>query len=265
MRRVALIHWNAAEAVKRAATLRRVGLRVSLPSLRSAAGRRALFATPPDVFVIDLFRLPSEGCAVAALIRQRTSTRRVPIVFAGGDPERTARARRLLPDAVFTDWGRIRSALRAALANPPANPVVPGTMDQYAGAPLQKKLLIRADSTLALLGAPAGFERTLGTLPVGVRLQRHARGPARTVVLFVRSRTELDRRLRTAVEAMDEKGALWIAWPKRSSGVVTDLTQSVIRACGLAAGLVDYKISMIDQTWSALCFARRGRRGRRRS
>jgi hypothetical protein len=62
---------------------------------------------------------------------------------------------------------------------------------------------------------------------------------------------------------MGDPGALWVVWPKKASGVATDLGQQEVRAFGLAAGLVDYKIAAIDATWSGLCFARRKRRGGR--
>jgi hypothetical protein len=212
---------------------------------------------PPEAFVVDLSRRPSEGLAIAIELRRLAATRRVPIVLAGGDPDKMARAERLLPDAVFTEWSRIRTALRQAIKNPPADPIVPGTMDAYSGTPLPRKLGIQPGTAVALLGAPAGFERTLGTLPEGVRLRRHGRGTADMTVFFAKSRAELDRRLRGLVRATTEGTSLWIAWPKQASGVVSDLSEKVVRATGLAAGLVDFKICAIDETWSGLRFTRR--------
>ncbi|UCF69543.1 MAG: DUF3052 domain-containing protein [Acidobacteriota bacterium] len=130
-------------------------------------------------------------------------------------------------------------------------------MAGYSGTPLPKKLGIKPDSTVALLGAPRDFERTLGMLPEGVKLRRQARGRAERVLLFVSARAELARRFPAAVRAMADGGGLWIVWPKKSSGVSTDLSQTEVRGYGLARGLVDYKICAIDETWSGLLFARR--------
>jgi hypothetical protein len=130
-------------------------------------------------------------------------------------------------------------------------------LDGYSGTPLPKKLGVRAGAVVTLLGAPPGFERKLGALPEKVRLKRQARGKANLIVLFLKSRAELDRRFPVAARALAEGGGLWIAWPKKASGVTTDLTQATVRRFGLGAGFVDYKICAIDETWSGLLFARR--------
>jgi hypothetical protein len=130
-------------------------------------------------------------------------------------------------------------------------------MDAYSGRPLAGKLGITAGDVVALVNAPEGFADTLGELADGVRLRWQARGPARIVILFARSRADLRRRFAAAVRAVAEGGSLWIAWPKKSSGLGTDLAQQQVRAFGLDAGWVDYKICSIDPTWSGLRFARR--------
>jgi hypothetical protein len=132
-------------------------------------------------------------------------------------------------------------------------------MAGYSGTPLSRKLGTKPDSVIVLLGSPPGFEDRLDPLPEGVRVRRQARGRARVVLLFARSIADLRRRFPSAVRTMEERGALWLVWPKRSSGVPTDLSPSVLREIGLGAGLVDYKIAAIDETWSGLCFARRRR------
>ena len=126
----------------------------------------------------------------------------------------------------------------------------------YSGTPLPKKLGIKPDSVVALVGAPAGFEKTLGELPAGAVLRRNARRPAHLTLCFVRTRAELGRRIRALARAAAQ-GGLWICWPKKASGVPTDLTESVVRERGLAAGLVDFKVCAVDATWSGLRFARR--------
>jgi len=179
-----------------------------------------------------------------------------------GPADKVARVRALLPDAAYTDWGRLRGVLRTTLRAPRRARVVPGPMAGYAGVPLPRKLGIKPGSTVALRGAPAGFARTLGRLPDGARLSRGARG-ADITMLFVRSRAELSRRLPGAARALGTGQGLWIAWPKQASGRRTDLTQQRVRDAGLARGMVDYKICAIDATWSGLLFARRRREAAR--
>jgi hypothetical protein len=178
-------------------------------------------------------------------------------VFVDGEAAKVERVRKLLPDAVYTSWSRIRSSLKQAIAQPPAEPVATeSTLAGYSGTPLAKKLGIKPDYVVALVGAPEGFEQTLGELPAGVVLRRQARGHCDLVVWFCKSQAELKRRVERLGE-LAGPGGLWIAWPKQASDISTDLTQAKVRATGLAAGLVDYKIAAIDATWSGLRFTRR--------
>jgi hypothetical protein len=125
----------------------------------------------------------------------------------------------------------------------------------YSGTPLPKKLGIKPDHRIALLNAPDGFETdTLGELPPGVTVRHRARGPLDVIVAFVRSRSQLGRGLEAWRAALDPAGGLWIAWPKQSSGVETDLSDGAVRQSGLATGLVDIKVCAIDATWSGLRF-----------
>lgn len=259
MQRIRLIHEKAPEAVKGTATLRAAGYTVAAGALTPAVLRR-LRTDPPAAVVIDLTRAPSRGRDIAVALRTYRSTRPVPIVFAGGEPTKTAPIKKLLPDAVYTTWARIRSALKRAIASPPAHPVVPGSVfAAYAGVPLIKKLGIKPGSVVGLLGAPKGFHRTLGALPARAVLRRDPRGRCDLVVWFVTSRKDLDRGIgRVAVLA--GRGGLWIAWPKKASGMTTDVTQAAVRAVGLAAGLVDYKVCAIDATWTGLRFTHRAAR-----
>ena len=127
----------------------------------------------------------------------------------------------------------------------------------YSGTALVRKLGIRPGARLGLLGAPARFEVTLGKLPQGVAVRRRASGPLDVIVAFHAHRGELERRLPALRAALDLDGGLWIAWPKRASGVETDITEKVVRELGLAAGLVDNKVCAIDETWSGLRFVYR--------
>jgi hypothetical protein len=259
MTRVFLVHRKPVEAAERARSLQRAGHEVRVRILADQTELRKLIEDPPDAFVIDLDRTPSHGRDLALWLRQRKATRHVPIVFAGGDPVKVARVRELLPDAGYATWSRVRGELARALRNPPADPVVKNVLSGYSGTALPKKLGIKAGTTVALLGAPPDFEKTLGRLPDGVRLRHAARGRPDRIVLFVRSVAELARRFPVAARALAPGGGLWIAWPKKASGLETDLTPKHVRDFGLDREFVDYKICAIDETWSGLQFARRRR------
>ncbi len=255
MHRIRLVHWNAGEARQLAAKLETAGYRVDSTPLTAAL--KKMRHSPPDAVVIDLSRLPGQGRDVALAVRKYKDTRRLPLVMVEGDPEKVERMKTLIPDAVYTNWGRIRSALKQAIANPPVDPRVPtSTLEGYAGTPLPKKLGIRTDYRVQLLGAPPGFGETLGKLPPGARLSQG--GGADLIVWFVKKRDAVERRIEKLGERAG-RGGLWVVWPKRASGIETDLTQAVVRKIGLARGLVDYKIASIDSRWTGLRFTRRKR------
>ena len=125
----------------------------------------------------------------------------------------------------------------------------------YSGTPLPKKLGIKPGQRVALLRAPpkASTPRS-ASCPEGVALRRTARGPLDVIVSFTDTQRDLRRRFATLARALDPAGGLWIAWPKRASGVPTDLDGNIVREVGLAAGLVDNKVCAIDETWSGLRF-----------
>ncbi|MGQ0805535.1 MAG: DUF3052 domain-containing protein [Actinomycetota bacterium] len=123
----------------------------------------------------------------------------------------------------------------------------------YSGTPLPKKLGIKEESRLAIVGeVPKGFDRTLGKLPPGVEVRHQARGRVDVIVCFVTRRAELARRFPGLKRTLEPDGGLWIAWPKRASGVPTDMTEDVVREIGIPGGLVDNKVCAIDETWSGL-------------
>jgi hypothetical protein len=132
-----------------------------------------------------------------------------------------------------------------------------GTSAGYSGTPLPRKLGIKPQARLGLIGAPPGFDEVLGDLPPGVSVHRRLRGTFDVLVAFVRTRSELERRLPALKQALDQAGGLWVAWPKRSSGVATDLSDGTVRDVGLGIGLVDNKVCAIDTTWSGLRFVYR--------
>jgi hypothetical protein len=134
-----------------------------------------------------------------------------------------------------------------------------GAVDQspmagYSGTPLLQKLGIKPASRLGLLNAPGGFDQLLGDLPAGVRTTRRLAGSLDVALYFSRARADLAARFAALARAIAPAGALWVAWPKKSSGVQSDLDENVVRAIGLEQGLVDVKVCAIDDVWSGLKF-----------
>lgn len=127
----------------------------------------------------------------------------------------------------------------------------------YSGTPLLKKLGVKEGSRFALIKPPAGFVDSLPDLPAGATLTQRGSGKADVIVWFIKSSAELAG-IASAIQRMpDGGGMLWVAWPKKASGVQTDLTEDVIRGAALRAGLVDTKVCAIDETWSGLRLSRR--------
>ena len=126
----------------------------------------------------------------------------------------------------------------------------------YSGTPLPKKLGIRPGARVALVSPPAGFGAELVPLPEHVEFPR-GRAELDLALLFAASRAQLAKQFPVATKRIVEGGKLWIAWPKKTSGVATDLSEDLVRTFGLAQGWVDYKVCAINATWSGHAFARR--------
>jgi len=126
-------------------------------------------------------------------------------------------------------------------------------MAGYSGTPLAQKLGIKVGHRVALLGAPADFHTVL-SLPAGVSLERTLGGkkPFDVIVLFAMAERDLARRFVPTAKRLQPNGGLWVAWPKKASGVATDVTENTVRGVALAAGLVDNKVCAVDDTWSGL-------------
>jgi hypothetical protein len=256
--RVHLVHWNPVEAREHAAALTALGHRVTyLPEVTGTPLMRALRSGDAEVFLIDLSRRPSHGREVGMALRSSPATRHRPIVFAGGDPEAVAHLRGLLPDAVFTTWGRVKTALPRALTRQPAAPIVPPDA-LYAGRSLGQKLGLAAGEIVAVVNGPTGVAGLLAPLPAGARLTAAPSATAHRFLWFVRSRKDLHQALGT-LEALVTTQVAWLAWPKTASGVTTDLNGNTVREAALASGFVDFKICSVDATWSGLALKRRRR------
>jgi hypothetical protein len=253
---VRLICWKEDRAGELAAELETAGFAVKSGVL-DGPSLRALGQSPPDAVVIDLGRLPAQGRDVGVMLRTTARSRHTPLVFIDGAEDRVARTLEVLPDAVYTPRDDMASALRQAIGDPPKDPVVPpSNFAGYSGTPLPKKLGIKPESMLSLVDAPEDFETTLGELPAGVSVVHRADSSAGVTLWFLGSIADLHKGIVRLGEIAGD-GRLWVCWPKKASGIVTDITQNEVRSTGLASGLVDFKICAIDATWSGLCFTRR--------
>lgn len=127
-------------------------------------------------------------------------------------------------------------------------------MAGYSGTPLAQKLGIKPGHRVALLGAPADFESWLDGLDDSFKISRRLAAACDVIVFFPKGEPDLRRRFDAIANSLTPAGGFWIAWPKRSSGVPTDLTEDIIRAIGLEAGLVDNKVCAVSDVYSGLRF-----------
>ena len=129
--------------------------------------------------------------------------------------------------------------------------IIPMAQAGYSGTPLPQKLGIKEGHKVSLINAPPGFAKTtLGTLPTAATVGKTA--PFDVIVVFVKKRAELVAQIESCRPRMQQAAGLWIAWPKKASGVATDITEQTIRDVALPTGLVDNKVCAIDDVWSGL-------------
>jgi hypothetical protein len=254
---VRLVSWNPDAAREHTRAIKQAGFTVDASVLRTSGLIGQFRDHPPAVILIDLDRLPSHSRAVAIVVHSGKSTRHIPIVFAGGLEEKVKTAREQAPWAIFTDWPGAPAELKKALKKR----VTPGSekpyMSHYSSSSLVKKLGFKPDMRTALLGAPEGFEDQLGDLPEGVEFESKVSAKTKMAIWFVRSLRELAAETDYLSARLPEGASVWIVYPKRTSRFKVDFTQYDVRAAGLAAGLVDYKICAVDSDWTGLKFARK--------
>ena len=125
-------------------------------------------------------------------------------------------------------------------------------MAGYFGTPLPQKLGIKPGLMVVTINAPANYRRLLGQLPDHVNFSNRVTANSMFVHLFTSKRNELQRRLSILRNKLSDNGAVWVSWPKKSSGISTDVTEDVIREIALPLGFVDIKVCAVDETWSGL-------------
>ncbi len=264
MKTVRLIHWNEDEGLERQQQLEALGVDAAFDFGDGVFVLRQIRSGPPDAVVIDLSRMPSHGREVAHALRSAKATRHLPIVFVDGEPEKVKKTKLLLPDATFTTWGRIKTALPKAIARPIKNPVIPD--HNVWGKPTVAKLGVKPGFKVALLGSPKGFADTLAPLPAKVTFTARPDRDADIYICFARTAPELLAHLVGVGDAADppsrrfggtSRQTLWLAWPKKASGIRSELDGNIVRETGLRGGWVDFKVCAISDIWSGLAFKRR--------
>ena len=128
-------------------------------------------------------------------------------------------------------------------------------MPGYSGTPLPKKLGIKDGFNVRLIDAPSDVVSELK--PSLEKCSRNAKSPLDLAMLFTKSSTTLKKEFQVLAKGLSPAGMIWVSWPKKSSGVATDLTENIVRDIGLAAGLVDVKVCAVTDIWSGLKFVRR--------
>jgi len=265
-RSVVLVHWKAEELPGRVRRLSAAGYQTEALSEVTPAALHAVKRRRPAAVIIDLSRLPSHGQRVGEVIQTKSGLTSVPLVFVEGGDATVARIRSGLPRAIFTTWRRLSTVLRTATRG--VSPRIarvgrrsPSIAAGHSGTPLPKKLGIGDGQVLAVLNGPGARDPFWQAFPESVVVRTDLRKAPDVIVAFVSSVSDYARALPKMAGVLARGGTAWAAWPKKTSGRATNLSESVIRDMALAESLVDTKVCAIDATWSGLRLARRRRRG----
>ena len=131
------------------------------------------------------------------------------------------------------------------------------TTPGYSGKSLSDKIGIKASMRVAVVRGPKELSKWLAPMPAGAKLVGAGTKGVACVMLFVTKSTELTRDIAEVLARLDDRGMCWICWPKKSSGVVTDITETLLREVVLPTGWVDVKVCAVSEIWSGLKFLRR--------
>ena len=258
MARIRLLHWKAPEAADILQSLNSVGHVVDYDEQFQPSLMKKWRESPPDAFVIDLSRLPSHGREIAIALRQSPKTAHIPLVFCGGAWEKIEQTRALLPDATYCSSAALVPSLKHALAKPSQkNPAKPAAMmNRYGGRTAAQKLGIKEGFSIRLIDPPQDAFRALGDLPACVQFQEGEAAGAEVTLAFIDSVEQLRPTL-SRIRHLASGSKLWILWRKKTAPSHAGVTEPFVRETGIALGLVDYKICSVNETWSAMAFARK--------
>jgi CheY-like chemotaxis protein len=255
MPRVRVIHWKPAESSVLVDAVRAAGFEPEYDPAHTASEiARALKENPPDAVVIDLTRLPSHGREMAVWIRNRKSSRTLPIVFVDGEPDKLARVKDVLPDATYATRATLARALKTACKNRSASPVIPpSAMERFKAKTAAQKLGIAAATTVAVIDPPRDYASVLGPMPDDVEFLEDPAAVQKITLWFIRDAESMLAAVRR-MRAIAAATKLWILWPKAQPN---RFREGSIRELGIENGLVDYKICSVNDQWSGILFARK--------
>ena len=256
MTRVRDIHFKAAEAGPLLDTLRTAGYAVDYEEEMSAALYRVIRAAPPDLFVIDLTRMPSHGRYVAIGMRQSPKTRHIPTVFVDGETEKIALIKQQLPDATYSTRAKLRSAIKTALRRRVENPVAPDPLFSYSSRTAAEKIGIAKGAKVGVIDPPRDYLRVIGAVPEGVEFVEGAQAGCQLLLWFLHdpdTYLEMLPRMRAWVAT----ARLWVLWKKGGTTRAGAVTQPLIREAAQEMGMVDYKICSVDKNWSGIALTRK--------
>lgn len=242
-----MISWNTVAASERKRSLEGQGFRVDPVMSRSTGMVGKLTAAAPLALVIDLDSKPAYGREIAIYLRNAASVRHLPLVFAGGAPEKIARVHVEIPDAVYCTWDTVREGINRAITSPPIRPIRPRARGEVmtSGSVLARKLDLRPETHVALLGDVIGLGKRLG-----VDYAERIAPETGMAMIVVRTAQELDAAFDYAAGQLPRKAGLWIVYPKRSGEWKTDFSQKDVLAIGAAYGFIGYKTCAVDPDWS---------------
>jgi hypothetical protein len=254
MPRIHVIHWRPEEVAPLLEAVRKCGATVTYceqPSGTAVAS--AIREHPPDAVLIDLSRVPSHGKEMAVWLRNRKSTRTVPIVFYGGEPAKISKLRELFPEAPFADSATLKKAIKSLPQSLPESVAVPVPMMlRYGNRTAAEKMGIKPGVSVSVMDPPRDYLTVLGQLPEGVELVEESE-ELHPVTLWFTHRPETLLTALPRMRRIASKSKLWVIWRK---GSTNGITQNFVREAGIDAGLVDYKICSVDGVWSGMAFAR---------
>ena len=248
MRRVRLFHWKANEAASLIKELKAAGHSVDYSEDLGTywRGRRDL----PDVFVIDLTRLPAHGREVAVALRGYKPSRHVPIIFVDGDVAKVDGVKRIIPDAIYTSREKLPKAIDRA--KPPSTPLVPSQMmDRYAGRTAAQKLGIGKEMAVAVVDPPVDYAKVVGILPEGARFDEDGGSDRKVTLWFIHDYGAFEAEL-PRMRQVAQRSRLWILWRK---GKLDGIDGNMVREGANQVGLVDYKVCSVNENWTGLVFA----------
>jgi len=248
MRRVRLIHWKAKEAASLIKELKAAGHSVDYSEDLGTywRGRRDL----PDVFVIDLTRLPTHGREVAVALRGYKPSRHVPIIFVDGDVAKVDGVKRIIPDAIYTSREKLPKAIDRA--KPPSAPLVPSQMmDRYAGRTAAQKLGIGKEMAVAVVDPPVDYPKVVGALPEGAWFDEDGGAGCKVTLWFLHNYGAFEASL-PGMRQVAQRSRLWILWRK---GKLDGIDGNMVREGANQVGLVDYKVCSVNENWTGLVFA----------